>query len=34
MKSSSILALVGTIFLGLTVGFHIVQPAAAKELYN
>jgi hypothetical protein len=33
MKSSSILALVGTIFLGLTVGFHIVQPAAAKELY-
>ena len=33
MKSSSILALVGTISLGLTVGFHIVQPAAAKELY-
>jgi len=33
MKSSSILALVVTISLGLTVGFHIVQPAAAKELY-
>lgn len=33
IKSSSSLALFATITLGLTIGFHIVQPAAAKELY-